>query len=148
MVTANGSRDWQEIVRTKLIQRETAIPREWLLKPGQVPEDRLNVMDVPEKCGILTAREIEITQMDAEVLLPKLLGKELTSYDVNLEMCFNPSGKEFDPRLGHARVLQEGGDRAASRLSFFLPPRPREEDVDDSVIPDQLSHRDLLRSSS
>lgn len=47
------------------------------------PESQLNVMDIPAKCGILTARELEITEIiDVDILLKKLSSAEWSSVEV------------------------------------------------------------------
>jgi amidase len=78
---------WEEIARAKRVSRDNAIPSEWQLRPGQVPEEQLNVFEVPAECGILTARELKITETDAEVLVQKLLNCEYSSHEVTLAFC-------------------------------------------------------------
>lgn len=73
---------WESIARAKRASRDAAIPPEWLLEPGLVPDQRLNVIDVPAECGILTARELEITATDAAVLVEKLMARGYSSYEV------------------------------------------------------------------
>ncbi|KAL2856990.1 amidase signature domain-containing protein [Aspergillus pseudodeflectus] len=78
---------WEEIARAKRVSRDNAIPSEWQLRPGQVPEEQLNVFEVPAECGILTARELKITETDADVLVQKLLNREYSSHEVTLAFC-------------------------------------------------------------
>jgi amidase len=73
---------WRNIVRSKRESRDAAIPPEWRLRPGQVEHEQLNVLNVPKSCGILTARELEITQEDAVLLVQKILNREYSSYEV------------------------------------------------------------------
>ena len=73
---------WETIARTKRASREAAIPAEWRLQPGQVQDSQLNVINVPVECGILTARETEITETDAVVLVGKLISREYSSHEV------------------------------------------------------------------
>lgn len=73
---------WQRIAQSKKARRDSAIPTDWQLHHGQVPEDRLNVIDVPVKCGILTPCEVEITETDAPVLVKKMINMEYSSYQV------------------------------------------------------------------
>lgn len=40
------------------------------------------MVDVPEECGLLSPRELEITGTDADVLLRKLVDREYSSYEV------------------------------------------------------------------
>ena len=73
---------WETIAKSKRARRSAAIPPEWRLLPGQVPDDQLNVINVPVECGILTARELEITATDAVALVQKLIHSEYSSYEV------------------------------------------------------------------
>lgn len=75
---------WERIARKKRSIRNQAIPQEWRLQPGQIPDTQLNAMDVPSQCGILTTREIKITGMSASTLVDKIVNREHTSYEVNL----------------------------------------------------------------
>jgi amidase len=80
---------WQKIAEAKRASRDNAIPAEWRLRPGQVPDDQLHVMHVPAECGILTSRELHITVTDAAVLVEKLINREYTSYEVHYQMKQN-----------------------------------------------------------
>ncbi|PIL31996.1 hypothetical protein GSI_06700 [Ganoderma sinense ZZ0214-1] len=72
---------WKDQVADKQARQKAAIPREWLITP--VPEGKLNVMDVPETCGVLTHREIDITGVsDVAVLLNKLANAEWSAVEV------------------------------------------------------------------
>lgn len=73
---------WEKIAQAKRAKRENAIPTEWRLPLGQVPDGQLNVMDVPAECNILTDRELEITGTDAVVLTKKLANREYSSHEV------------------------------------------------------------------
>lgn len=79
---------WQRIAEDKHASRDNAIPAEWRLRPGFVPDDRLNVIDVPMECGILTERELEITETDAVMLVDKMINRDYTSHEVfHHQMC-------------------------------------------------------------
>ncbi|KAJ0418961.1 amidase signature domain-containing protein [Aspergillus carlsbadensis] len=78
---------WEETAQANRARRDKAIPSEWQLQPGQVPEDQLNVLEVPAECGLLTARELEITETDADILVQKLLSREYSSHEVTLAFC-------------------------------------------------------------
>ncbi|RMZ75574.1 hypothetical protein DV737_g5244, partial [Chaetothyriales sp. CBS 132003] len=91
---------WEKIAQTKCARLEAAIPPEWRLHPGQVPDDQLNVVDVPVVCGLLTDRELDITNCDAVKLVQKLIHREYSSYEVNcLSEIF------FERALETARLL-------------------------------------------
>ncbi|CAG7941956.1 unnamed protein product [Penicillium salamii] len=78
---------WEKIAHAKRVARDNAIPKEWRLRPGCVPDDQLNVMDVPRECGILTETELQITETDADVLVEKLVSREYTSHAITLAFC-------------------------------------------------------------
>ena len=72
---------WKDQVADKRARQKASIPKEWLISP--VPEDRTNVMDVPRTCGLLTERELEITETtDVTELLGKLASAEYTAVEV------------------------------------------------------------------
>jgi amidase len=73
---------WDRISRVKLASRNAAIPPEWRLRPGQIPDDQLNVMSSPDECGILTAREVAITKEESSTLLQGLISQNYTSREV------------------------------------------------------------------
>ena len=74
---------WEEIAQAKREYRDNSIPKEWRLQAGQVPDGRLNVLEVPVECGILTPREIEITEADAVMLVQKIIERKFSSYEVS-----------------------------------------------------------------
>ncbi|KAL5360771.1 amidase signature domain-containing protein [Aspergillus floccosus] len=78
---------WEEIAQAKREYRDNSIPKEWRLQAGQIPDGRLNVLEVPVECGILTPREIEITEADAVMLVQKIIEREFSSYEVTLAFC-------------------------------------------------------------
>lgn len=83
---------WQSLVETKQAQAAASIPSAWRL-PSQFTQDisehaRNNVLDVPRRCGLLTPKQLEITeQYDATALLKKIHARELTSYEVTEAFC-------------------------------------------------------------
>ena len=73
---------WQELIADKRSRQEASIPKEWLIK---TPSDSLlNVTHVPEECGLLSSKELEITNSDVPTLLKKLASAEWSSVDVTL----------------------------------------------------------------
>lgn len=77
---------WQEIAAEKKARQTASIPKEWLITPP--PDDVLDVTDVPAKCGLLSARDLEITTVaDATVLLQKLATGEWSSVEVTTAFC-------------------------------------------------------------
>lgn len=71
---------WKALAADKKQRQLKAIPKDWLVSPP--PDSTLDVTGFPETCGLLTAREIEITNTLVDVLLEKLASGEWTSVDV------------------------------------------------------------------
>ena len=75
------SQRWQELVADKRRRQAEAIPKEWSISTP--PDTVLDVTAVPEQCGLLTARELEITNtVDVGVLLDKLAEAEWSAVEV------------------------------------------------------------------
>lgn len=75
------SAHWKELVLDKRTRQAQSIPRDWLITPP--PETVLDVTHVPDECGLLTTKEIEITNTtDVAVLLSKLASSEWSSVEV------------------------------------------------------------------
>ncbi|KAJ5808994.1 hypothetical protein N7474_010263 [Penicillium riverlandense] len=73
---------WDTIAQSKRAARDAAIPSVWQLRPDQIPDDQLDVTGVPADCGILTDKEVEITETDATVLVQKLVNRDYSSHEV------------------------------------------------------------------
>jgi len=72
---------WQDLVADKRQRQQDSIPKEWLITVP--PEDQLNVLDVPARCGLLTDKELVITsESDVDVILGKLASGEWSSVEV------------------------------------------------------------------
>ncbi|KAF8495226.1 general amidase [Russula emetica] len=72
---------WQELVAEKKRRQTASIPKEWLITLPA--DDVLDVTDVPSNCGLLSARELEITAVsEVAVLLDKLATGEWSSVEV------------------------------------------------------------------
>ena len=74
---------WKKTAQEKIESRDNSIPPEWRLGPGQVQDDQLNVLNIPHECGIMTNRELKITETDSVELVQKLMAREYTSREVN-----------------------------------------------------------------
>lgn len=75
------SKNWKELCEARKREQQDQIPKEWIIVLP--PEDRLNIIDVPLECGLLTTREIEITEtIDINALLDKLARAEWSSLEV------------------------------------------------------------------
>src|SRR4051794_34378543 len=75
------------IASRKQSERLSRIPSEWRL--SSPPADTVsNVLDVPRKCGLLTQRELEITEAyDATALAAKLREKVFSCVEVATAFC-------------------------------------------------------------
>ena len=75
------SEDWKTLCAARKQRQLDAIPPQWRIDPP--PEERRNVLHVPLACGILTAREAQITEtVNVETLLAKLHSAEWSSVEV------------------------------------------------------------------
>jgi amidase len=78
MTTANT---WKKLAEEKRRRRDALIPKEWMLS-NPPPLCQLDVMKVPEQSGLLTEKEVEITNAPVEVLLPNIATKMWSAVDV------------------------------------------------------------------
>ncbi|KAL1863254.1 hypothetical protein Plec18170_000086 [Paecilomyces lecythidis] len=85
-------RDWQEVVAEKRAEVASKLPQEWKL-PSTIlenvsPNSNINVIDIPRTCGLLSDKELDITEKyDGVALLEKIASKELSSSEVTLAFC-------------------------------------------------------------
>lgn len=80
------STDWKELAAKKKQAQHDAIPAEWLLPADKLPpREQKAVTTCAAACGLLSARELEITDgVDIGALLGKLASGEWSAYDVTL----------------------------------------------------------------
>lgn len=72
---------WEALVSDKRKRQAESIPKEWIIQ--QPPEDRLDVREVPKECGLLTSRELQITELDdVEALLRNIAAGKWSSVEV------------------------------------------------------------------
>ena len=72
---------WKDIVAEKRARQAAAIPKEWQITAP--PDTVLDVTRVPEQCGLLSSKELEITNTaDVAVVLAKLSSAEWSSVEV------------------------------------------------------------------
>ena len=77
---------WQELAAEKKAHQAASIPKEWLIVPPS--DDILDVMDIPAKCGLLSARDLEITEVSTvAVLLSKIATGAWSSVEVTTAFC-------------------------------------------------------------
>ncbi|KAF1829629.1 amidase [Decorospora gaudefroyi] len=78
---------WQPVAQRKKEEQHGRIPSEWRLSSLPTP-DVTNYMDIPRKCGLLTAAELSISeQYDAVALAKAIRGKKLKCIDVTTSFC-------------------------------------------------------------
>ena len=78
-----GSDSWKEHAKSRKLQQENEIPEGWRIQTHPLSAKNLNVLDVPKNCGLLTPREIFITETDdIEFTLRKLGSGEWSSFEV------------------------------------------------------------------
>jgi hypothetical protein len=64
---------------------DNSIPKQWLLPADQLPSpERTNVLDIPRECGILTERELQITETDATGLVETMAKGIWTAEEVTI----------------------------------------------------------------
>lgn len=78
-----------EAKRAEIIQRVVApIPKEYLLSQEVIDSAGKNVTDIPATCGLLSARELEITTIhDAYALAEAIANKTYTAVEVATAFC-------------------------------------------------------------
>ncbi|KAF8801241.1 amidase [Phlegmacium glaucopus] len=76
-----ATQHWKELVSEKTIRQKAAIPKEWILE--NIPsQETLNVIDFPEKSGLLSKKEIEITNSEVGPLLERLANGSWSAVEV------------------------------------------------------------------
>ncbi|KAI0358840.1 general amidase [Trametes cingulata] len=74
-------KDWRALCAERKQRQLEQIPEEWTITPP--PDDQRNVLDVPRTCGLLTARELEITDtVNVDILLDRLRTGHWSSVEV------------------------------------------------------------------
>lgn len=81
--------DFKLVAQRKTDSNAAKIPKEWQLQSRYLdnlgPNADVNVLDIPRKSGILSEKELDITEnYDATALLEKLASKHFSSYEVVL----------------------------------------------------------------
>jgi Asp-tRNA(Asn)/Glu-tRNA(Gln) amidotransferase A subunit family amidase len=82
---------WNDIASRKRAERDATIPADWKLDRKYLPRENgepENVLSVPDECGILTAREIEITSnYNSVCLVGEITSRRLSAQEVTLAFC-------------------------------------------------------------
>lgn len=83
----NLNTQWQAVCARKQTQRSSAIPDEWLIDTT-VYSGLQNFLHVPDICGLLSNKEIEITsQWDAVDLIKHIRQRKYTVVEVVVAFC-------------------------------------------------------------
>ena len=79
------SGDWKARAAARKAQQEKEIPDKWRIPATLATKLPVNVIDVPSTCGLLSEKELTITETDnVELLLRKLAGGEWSAVEVTL----------------------------------------------------------------
>lgn len=84
------NKTWQELRTAKKAQQDSRIPTEWRLKPEDFPlEETSDLRPIAESCGILSAKELEITSdnYDATSLLSAIAAGKYTAVEATTAFC-------------------------------------------------------------
>ena len=80
------AKSYPEIAQGKREQRQKRIPKAWLLSQDQLQSR--DILSLPEHCGILTAREYQITQThDAVDIVDGIASGNLAAREVAVAFC-------------------------------------------------------------
>lgn len=96
-MSTQKSQNWKAKVELKYKQCQSLIPEEWrllaeatqhLVQPLETSKNNLIDLGIARNSGILTAKEIQITEeYDVQQLLKKLAAGELTALEVTVAFC-------------------------------------------------------------
>src|SRR5579871_5301394 len=78
--------DWKQLVEEEKRRREATFPK-WYFDLPEVPEEVLDVTPLPEKLGILSQKDIEITHLDGVGAVEAIRSKKYTCVDVIEAFC-------------------------------------------------------------
>jgi amidase len=78
--------NWRERCLRQQAIRDASLPKEWILKELPSPEVT-NIMSIPYSSGIMTNRELSLTELDATELLVLLAKGQVSSFELTLAFC-------------------------------------------------------------
>ena len=86
------SENWKQVAADARTKRLASIPSEWLLQSSVTDpitvQANLDLTEIPRTCGILSKKEIDITEnYTATALLEKLKLKTFSSEEVTTAFC-------------------------------------------------------------
>jgi amidase len=78
---------WQDIAKATQQSILDSIPPQWQLSQSQKDSSVTDKRAIPETCGLLTPKQLEITETSAVVLLEQLRTRALSSVEVTEAFC-------------------------------------------------------------
>ncbi|KAJ5974609.1 Amidase [Penicillium waksmanii] len=113
--------NWKALVQKKQAEVSAQIPSSWRLAAEYTDISETasnNVIDIPRRCGILTPKQLDITENhDATSLLEKIHQQQLSAYEVTEAFCIRAAIAQqvtrcltemfFDQALERAKELDE-----------------------------------------
>jgi amidase len=114
--------DWQALAKSKRESVFAKIPKDWLLPTSQTSQytesSSISVLDVPRTCGILTDKELDLTEnYDATDLVKMMAEKQVKSVEVVTAFCKRAAVAQqcvnclteimFDEAIARARECDE-----------------------------------------
>lgn len=76
-----GDASYEAKARVLREQLEAKIPADLKLPPAILEDPPLDITRIPETCGLLTAQELAITELDATAVCQKIAAGELTAVE-------------------------------------------------------------------
>jgi hypothetical protein len=116
------SANWKQLVDQKRTDRESKIPTEWRI-PNAVaaqvsPKSHLSAFDLLKESGILTPKEIEITEhYDATQLLDLMAKGKMSSVQVTSAFCKRAAVAHQLVRRDHKLKRTSSKERSRSMLT-------------------------------
>ena len=90
-MSTDTAKDWSAIAAKRRADRDSRIPKEWLLADKYRDKSVTNVTHIHKECGILTAKELEIINSNAKAILKKYETREWTCLEVTTAFCKSAS---------------------------------------------------------
>ena len=81
-----GKLDWKALAAQELKRRDSTFTK-WYFEIPEAPEDVWDVIPLPEKSGILSTKEIEITNSDGFGVVEAIKSKKWTCVEVMEAFC-------------------------------------------------------------
>jgi amidase len=78
---------WQDIAAEKKQTIDDKIPPEWRVGEEQLEKRKKKVVDLPRTCGLMTDRELSITELSAVEILAAIQTQKLTAVETTAAFC-------------------------------------------------------------